>query len=93
MNRPPELYIADEIAYFPEAHSKAPNGTYFTARPYVPFSTSFSKRLTLAIGVFFGKYDVIFFKEDESEEDGLIRRERQAKRDALWNKKNKKVDK
>ena len=92
MKRPPELYLADEIAYFPEANEKAANGRYFTARPYVPFSASFSKRLKLAIGVFLGKYDVIFFRGDESKEDGLIRREKEAKMDARW-KKKKKIDK
>jgi hypothetical protein len=86
--KPPELYLADEIAYFPDASTKRGNGTYFVARPYVPYSLSLANRFKLAIGVFFGKYDVIYYKEDESKADGLIRREHEARVSARRNKKS-----
>lgn len=87
MKRPPELYLADEVTYFPDTEIKSVGGNYFAARPYVPFSTSFKKRLKLAFFVFMGKYDVIYYKGDESEEEGLIRREREARIDARNKKK------
>jgi hypothetical protein len=88
MKRPPELYLADEITYFPDTEIKSVGGNYFVARPYIPLSTSFQKRLRLAFFVFMGKYDVIYFKGGEPEEEGLIRREREARIDAQ-NKKKK----
>jgi len=82
MNRPPELYLAEEIAYFTEAEAKMPNGRHLIERPYVPTSLSIFKRISLSLSVLSGKYDVIKFRENEPMESGIVRRKREAKIDA-----------